>query len=142
MSDQNTVNEPIPRMSPKRFGTRSVCADLCTVDCYTCCNKVEIHIFAITTVAAPTTTTTPTKIKGTTTAATTTTCSRMKGTADAESKVPAAENPDLTKFNVPPLQTGVGQNITRPRVLHQLPAISSSNILLTLPEIKQIEHSC
>ena len=58
MGDQNTVNQLIPRISPKRFGTRSVRADLCTVDCYTYCNKVEIHISTITTVAAPTTTTT------------------------------------------------------------------------------------
>ena len=65
----------IPRNSPKRFGTRSDRADFCTVDCYTYCNKVEIHISTIITVAAPTTTTTTTNINGTTTAATTTTCS-------------------------------------------------------------------
>ena len=35
----------IPRNSPKRFGTRSDRADFCTVDCYTYCNKVEIHIY-------------------------------------------------------------------------------------------------
>ena len=102
------VNELFPRISPKRFGTRSVCADLCTVDCYTYCNKVEIHISAITTVAT------------TSTAYHRYNCYYMfpqLGIADAESKVPSAENPDLT--NVLPLKPGVGQNIIQPCVFRQ-----------------------